>query len=170
MRVFTEQQRFTQTWFLAVLLVSLIGPIVIITNQFLKKNSSMDVTEFTVVISLLLITIIPIFFFTLKTRIDEIGVHYQFTPFHLSKKTILWNEIDKAYVRKYDAISEYGGWGLKGGWFWKKKNGVAYNVSGDIGVQLKLANGKKILIGTKKQQDIERTIATYFKKLETSNN
>ena len=71
-----------------------------------------------------------IFLFKLTTRIDEKGIHYKFFPFHWSLKVIKWNEINKAYVRTYDAISEYGGWGLKGGALWNTSKGKAINISG----------------------------------------
>ena len=76
------------------------------------------------------------------TRIDEKGIHYRFFPFHRKEKIILWTEIQIAQVRKYDAISEYGGWGLKGGF--GKKYGTAINTKGNIGIQLVLTNSKKL--------------------------
>ncbi len=36
--------------------------------------------------------------------------------------------------------------------------GTAYNVSGKIGLQLELKNGKKILIGTRKPEEIENLL------------
>ena len=103
-----------------------------------------------------------IFFFKLKTSIDDIGIHYQFFPFHLKMKTVFWKHIKEAKTRKYDAISEFGGWGLKGGRFWYKKNGIAINVKGNIVIQLKLANNKRILIGTQKQYDADSIIKRYL--------
>jgi len=154
MRIFKEKQAFTQSWLIILIVLSAVVPIGIITNEFLKENSTIGFKEFSLIVLLILVSIVPVFFFKLKTRIDEIGIHYQFFPFHLSFKTILWKEIKKVETRKYDAVSEFGGWGLKGGLFWKKKNGVAYNVKGDMGIQLELTNGKKILIGTQKQKDV----------------
>ncbi|MAD97222.1 MAG: hypothetical protein CMB99_07855 [Flavobacteriaceae bacterium] len=89
-------------------------------------------------------------------------MHYRFFPFHLKYKLILWKEIANCYVRKYDAVTEYGGWGFKGGALWKKSNGKAINVSGDIGIQLELVNGKKLLIGTQKESEATRVIKTYY--------
>ena len=72
---------------------------------------------------------------------------------------------DKAYIRKYDALTEYGGWGIKGGKFWKKDKGTAVNVSGDIGIQLELKSGKKLLIGTQLKNESEMVLQTYKTKL-----
>lgn len=51
-------------------------------------------------------------------------------------------------IRKYNAIRDYGGWGVKRKLRW----GRAYNVSGNIGLQIYLNNGKKVLFGTQKPQ------------------
>ncbi|PQJ76096.1 hypothetical protein BTO13_02445 [Polaribacter gangjinensis] len=88
-------------------------------------------------------------------------MHYQFFPFHFSDRKISWNEISKAYVRTYDPIGEFGGWGLKGGNIFNKSKGKAINVSGDIGIQLELKNGKKLLIGTQKEAEAKSVLQTY---------
>ncbi|MUU77731.1 hypothetical protein GN138_04685 [Winogradskyella sp. HL2-2] len=92
-------------------------------------------------------------------------MHYKFFPFHWSFKVIKWKDIQNVYVRSYDALGEYGGWGLKGGAFWNKSKGKAINVSGDIGIQLILKNKKKLLIGTQKQNDVKNVLASYNNKI-----
>ena len=165
MKVFKEEQRFTQTWLIVLLAVSVIVPITLIVNTYFKENSNMSTNEFVLTILGILVSISFVFFFKLTTRIDEVGIHYQFFPFHFSLKTINWNKINKAYVRTYDPITEYGGWGLKGGSLWNKKKGTAINVSGDIGIQLELSNGKKILIGTKKENEAKQVLSNYQNKI-----
>lgn len=162
MRVFHEEQRFTQTWLIILIGVSFLVPIGLIIKEYTEENTTMTTTEFVSIFFFMLLSVAPIFFFKLKTRIDEKGIHYRFFPFHRSLKTILWSEIKLIYVRKYDAISEYGGWGLKG--FLKKRKGKAINVSGNIGIQLELITNKKILIGTQKESEAKRVIETYKNK------
>ncbi|WP_334058540.1 hypothetical protein [Polaribacter sp. P097] len=165
MKVFKEEQRFTQTWLIVLMGFSLVVPLVLITREFLKENSEFTVGGFLGVVGVLIASIVPIFFFKLITRIDEVGIHYRFFPFHFKTKRITWQEIEKVYVRIYDPIGDYGGWGLKGGFLWNKSKGIAINVSGDIGIQLELKTGKKILIGTQKKQEATSVIETYTKKL-----
>lgn len=74
----------------------------------------------------------------------------------------------KAYVRTYDALSEYGGWGLKGGALWNNSKGKAINVSGNIGIQLELKNGKKLLIGTQKKKEAENVLLNYQTKINNN--
>ena len=159
MRIFKEEQRFTQQWLIALLVIGLIVPIIILSKAYTEEK--MGLNDFIFAMCLIIIPTGAILFFKLKTRIDEHGIHYRFIPFHLKNQTIHWNDIENIYIRKYDAITEYGGWGMKGGLFWKEKNGTAHNVSGDIGIQIELKNGKRILIGTQLQEQVNTTINHY---------
>ena len=120
MRIFKEEQRFTQTWLLVLLAISVIAPLLIITKEYLAEDSTMSSNEFILTLVAISVSIGFIFFFKLSTRIDEKGIHYQFFPFHFSFKTISWDEISKAGIRTYSPISEFGGWGLRGGFFFNK--------------------------------------------------
>lgn len=160
MKVFKETQRFTQTWLLLLIAVSLIVPIAILVKTYNDGQMSLESLLLTGV--MILASSAIIFIFKLTTRIDEIGIHYKFSPIHFSFKTIRWNSINKAYVRTYDPIGEYGGWGLKGGWLWNKSKGTAINISGDIGIQLELNNGTKLLIGTQKKEQAIQVLQTYL--------
>jgi hypothetical protein len=165
MRIFKEEQRFTQLWLIVLLAVSLIVPIAIVVKEYMQENSSMSTNELILTLSGILVSVAFIFFFKLTTRIDEKGIHYQFFPFHFKLKKIAWSEITSATVRIYDPIGEYGGWGLKGGALWSKSKGKAINVSGDIGIQLELKDGKKLLIGTQKKSEAISVLETYKDKL-----
>ncbi len=164
MRIFKEEQRFNQLWLIILILVSVLIPLGIILGTYIKDPSSFSNAELITIICTLILASSVIFFFKLSSRIDEKGIHYKFFPFHLSYKFIKWNAIDKAYVRTYHPLSEYGGWGIKSGAPWNKSKGKAVNVSGDIGIQLELKNGKNLLIGTQKQEKAKRIIATYKTK------
>ena len=164
MKIFKEEQRFTQLWLIVLMAVSITVPIAIMTQEYLKENTKMTTNQFVFTLFGILISALFIFTFKLTTRIDEKGIHYQFFPFHFKLKLISWSQISKAYVRTYDPIGEYGGWGLKGGW--SKSKGKAINISGDIGIQLELKNGKKLLIGTQKKENATNVITNYKSKIE----
>ena len=165
MKVFKEEQRFTQTWLQVLLAISIIVPIVVVTQKYIEENSSISTTKFILTIVTIIVSVAFIFFLKLKTRIDDHGIHYQFFPFHLKLKSIQWSKIRSIHIRTYDPIGEYGGWGLKGGFLWNKEKGKCVNVSGDIGIQLQLKNGKKLLIGTQKKQEVTRVLKTYINKI-----
>ena len=157
MRIFKEEQRFTQTWLIVIIVISLIVPLAII----LKEIDKLSTSEIIISIGTIILASGLIFLFKLTTRIDEKGIHYKFFPFHLKFKTVFWNDIENAYIRTYNAISEYGGWGIRGGTLWYKAKGKAINISGNIGIQLELKDGKKLLIGTNKKEQAQDVLSTY---------
>ena len=93
--------------------------------------------------------------FRLETRIRHDGIYYRLVPFHGPFRYHPWDNLQKCYVRKYSPILEYGGWGLRLGMYGK---GTAFNVSGNMGLQLKLSNNKKILLGTRRPEEITTTL------------
>ncbi len=161
MKVFKEEQRFTQLWLIILIIFSSLVPIGVVISEYQKDENALSIEMLLVIILVILVPLAIIFLFKLSTRIDEQGIHYQFFPFHFSDRKISWNEISKAYVRTYDLIGEFGGWGLKGGNLFNKSKGKAINVSGDIGIQLELKNGKKLLIGTQKEAEAKSVLQTY---------
>lgn len=130
----------------------------------LKKPFGNNPTSDTglLIASLIPLSIIILFsFISLGTEISESGVSYQFFPFQLRKITIPWANIEKAFVRKYNPITEYGGWGFRLGIF---GYGRALNISGNMGLQLVLKNGKRLLLGTKKPEEIEKAMQKIIDK------
>jgi hypothetical protein len=101
--------------------------------------------------------IIGMLFLMLKIKlileIRESGLIYRYLPFIFREKKISRSEIERFEVRQYKAIQEYGGWGFRQRRRFQNK-GLAYNVRGNIGLQLYLKNGKKILFGTQRKEAI----------------
>ena len=87
----------------------------------------------------------------LSVRLDAEGLHIRFFP--LVNRHIPLDQITRWEARTYRPILEYGGWGIRCGW-----KGMAYNVSGNQGVQLELANGKRILIGSQRAEELAKAI------------
>lgn len=165
MRVFSETQRFNQWWLLLILSL----PILFLgyslyqwyyTNEAVGNVGPNDSTGQLIVIASVLPFLILFYLFRLHTEIDESGIEYQFLPFHTSAKKIAWTEIDNCYVRTYNPILEYGGWGFKT----SLGNGRALNVKGNKGIQIILISGKKLLIGTQKPEQAKNVIVLYLKE------
>jgi len=169
MRIFKEEQKFGQPLIyigLSIATIVVFSPIIkewntISSLPFNKQLSSLSGVLIVGLVALLFL------FLKLRTRIDENGISFKFTPFHFKSIVINWKEVDNAYLRKYNAISEYGGWGIKGGMPWAKGNGRAYNVKGNVGLQIELLNGKRILIGTQKKHEVDAVLKTYATKIKT---
>lgn len=151
---FSERQRFRQIWLWAILA----GLGLLFVWAFIQQiimgipwgnNPASDT-------GLLIFSLIPFGIITLflvarlETRIDERGISYRFIPFHRNWREIEWKMISRAYVRQYNPISEFGGWGVRYG----SGSSKAYNVSGNHGLQIELKHGQKILIGTLKPGEI----------------
>ncbi len=172
MKVFKESQRFNQWWLILFGLLIF----VIIGFSFSKEisdsgNNLNNEQLISMLLSggLILVVFLLIIFIRLKTKIDENGISYQMTPFHLKPRIISWSELSKCYVRKYAPISEYGGWGIRGfqrKGFWDFRNrGMAYNIKGDMGIQLKFKDEGKLLIGTQDPEKAKIVIQKYLYKI-----
>jgi len=168
MKVFTEEQKFRQPIVSIGLIVAFIAAIVAIAADWENIDKGNFGEKLGALSGIIIILLVILLFINLKlkTRVDEKGVFYQFAPFHLTLILIPWNEITSSYIRKYNAIFEYGGWGMKFNFF--KKKGKSYTTSGNIGLQLELKNGRKILIGTQKENELQRVLNTYKHKLESN--
>jgi hypothetical protein len=150
--LFSEEQRFTQLWVWVITCL----PLAIITiEQLILKHKPIWLAN--IIIILIFGTAFPVFMYclTLRTEVKSDGLYFRFFPFHLSFRKISLIDIEKYEVRTYNPIREYGGWGLRKSY----KNGEAYNVSGDRGVQIILKNGKKILFGSQKPEEFVEALA-----------
>jgi len=108
-------------------------------------------------------TAITALFFLLKleTEVRSDGLYVRYFPFHIRFKRFAADELSEYYARKYKPIREYGGWGIRCGLFGK---GKAYNTSGNKGVQLVFKNGKRLLIGSQKAEELENAIRSIMGK------
>ncbi len=115
-----------------------------------------------VAISLLLLGIPALIWFMclwVEVREDELIIRYW--PIH--KRRISLSEITSCEARTYRPIREYGGWGIRYSW----SNGMAYNARGNRGAQLVLSNGKRVLIGSQRSEELAQAIVTAKRVLST---
>ncbi|MCB0704028.1 MAG: hypothetical protein KDC34_01905 [Saprospiraceae bacterium] len=157
--LFRETQKFNQIW-IWVLLLSLSGAILwgIVRQVFLDKPIGPHPIPDIFLILLLLLPLALMLLFrsiSLTTTVEKDLVLIEFHPF--ATRIILEDEIAKHYIRTYQPIREFGGWGLRIG-----IRRRAYTLSGKEGVQLELHNGHKILIGTKDPEALDKAITRMF--------
>jgi hypothetical protein len=154
--IFEERQRFKQLWIWAILIsMNMLLLFGIFTQLILHRPfGNKPLSDFEMILLFLFIVFLSIlfFYFQLYTKISPQGIYIKFRPFHLKPKFYSWEYISKCSIRKYNPIIEYGGWGYRVGFY---KNGGAYNISGNIGLQLEFHDGKKLLIGTQKADELE---------------
>ena len=149
---FSEEQKFNQLWVWIILL-----PIIVIVgvqfSDLLNKNETLSLENESLtgmIISIVVVAAAATLFMTMKltTKIDKLTIRVNFYPF--VNRTIPWEDVEEAYVRTYKPLLEYGGWGIR-----RRIGSIAYSVSGKQGLQLSLTNGKKVLIGTKKVEELK---------------
>ena len=157
--LFVEKQRFGQNGLLLIALILING---IFIWGFVQQvifgiawgNNPMSDLALSIVAGSLFLFCFNLLFSKLQTIITEEGIYVRFLPIDFKTRFYAWEDIDEAYVRKYSPLREFGGWGARGSW----KRGVAYNVSGSIGLQLVLENGRKILIGTNRAEELQEIL------------
>ncbi|HYD22898.1 MAG TPA: hypothetical protein VEB40_15550 [Flavipsychrobacter sp.] len=152
---FAETQRFRQRWVWLVLGVAATVPCVsiLVSDNWSERTSA--IIDLAVAIGIPPLIIGFLTQIKLSTRVDSSGVSFRFFPIQLKETTIFWDEIEKVDVRTYKPIREFGGWG----WRHSFKNGRAFNVSGNWGLQLVLKTGKKVLVGTQKADELRSVLA-----------
>ena len=140
---FIESQKVKQAWIIVLMITVTIFSII---------NYVQMPATFSSIAPLIIIFVANLILIALKlnTRINKQGIYFQLFPFQFKYNEISWNDVLTIEVRKYKPIREYGGWGYR----FSFKNGKAYNISGNMGLQIVLKNGDKILIGTQKPDEL----------------
>ena len=158
---FKEVQRFKIWWaWLTVIAFNLLFMYAIVQQVFFEKSFGTKPAPDFVLIIIEISSLLFLFFLfsiKLKTSITHTGIYYRFYPFQFKEILIEWHELKDAYLREYNSLYEYGGWGLRTG---TEKTGRAINTSasGNVGLQLKFNDGKLLLIGTSKPDEIKLII------------
>lgn len=149
--IFQERQRFNQWWVILILIVinalfiygciSQIG----LGIPFGNKPAS----DHNLIISTSVLILITVFtcLMRLDTLYNKNGIYIRLFPIHPKFKFVPWENIEAYTVERYSPIVNFGG--------------KAYNISGNKGIQLTLTNGRKLLVGTQKPEDL----ADFLKEL-----
>jgi len=156
--LFKEKQKFTQWWLWTILLGVNIVSVFMVCKLIVEEKeigANPDSLRLLIVTALGLLFTILFFNCRLETAIKKDGLYVRFSPFHKKFRHYRWDSMVKSYVRQYSPLIEYGGWGLRFGIFGK---GIAFNVSGNKGLQLEFLNHKRLLIGTNKPEELANTL------------
>ena len=157
--LFSEKQQFRQWWLLAVLVFANAMAIGLVVTQRAGEhdagaNSGSELVSWVGAGITLLVTAF-ILMLKLEMQIKPGGIFVRYFPFHLTFRQYPWTNISRAYVRRYSAFLEYGGWGFR---FSLTGKGTAFNVSGNKGVQIEYSDGRKLLIGTRKPEELSQVL------------
>lgn len=144
--LFIENQRFNQWWLWVLLAVSSATPIIIIFKEYSNNTVSSNNLW-----ALIIIFLAIILFAVLRMKTVVTKENIQLTQYPFVWKTIKLSDIDTMKVINYGFV---GGWGIR---LWTKY-GTVYNVRGNKGLHIRLKNGKQLVIGTQKPQELENVV------------
>jgi hypothetical protein len=150
-------QRFRQRWVWLLVLGAAAGGWWMLLQQVLLGRPVGDNPALDWVVWLLWALIgvgLPLLFLRLKMVLEVkpglVVIHYR----PVTSRVIPCAAIERLEIRTYSPIKEYGGWGIRG---WSRKN-MAYNVSGNRGVQLTLRDGRRVMLGSPRPEALARAI------------
>ena len=167
MKHFNEEQKMNQWWLIGLLIavdltiLSIFLPGIyqqLILGEPWGDKPMSDLTLIVVsALSFSVLGAVTVMLFTakLETKIDGKSIRYKYFPFIRSWKSVNFDELNDFYVRKYSPISEYGGWGYR----YRGRKNSGLNTKGNMGLQLIFKNGKKLLIGTQKADQLKLMVS-----------
>lgn len=102
---------------------------------------------------------LPLAFYWMRLIVEVMddSVSIRYVP--LTKRTIPLADIEQVEALTYKPLQEFGGWGVRG-----RSNRRAYNVSGNRGVELTLRDGRTIMIGSQKAEELALAIVSQLPK------
>ncbi len=160
---FHEEQQFRQPWVWLLLLAItlwLAGMFAhgLYTQLYLgqawgDRPMSNTALVLSAAFSFLITAGLALLFYKLKlvTVVGPDGIYVRFFP--LTSRKISFADITSCKARTYRPIREYGGWGIR-----YSRKGKAYNVSGNSGVQLEFRQGRPLLIGSQRTEELAEVI------------
>lgn len=160
---FREEQRFHQPWLWALIFIPTLGitagVFYVVLQQLVFGRPFGD--EPLSDIGLLLLGALLIFIqvalcwlfwaLRLETVLRKDGLFVRFHPFHRIPRRVPLEKMLSHSAVTYSPLWEYGGWGIR---YSMKFKGKAYNVSGNRGVRIEFTNGKHILIGSNRADEL----------------
>ena len=153
--IFKEVQRVKPLLIIAILFALLFG-IILFVQVILGKPVGNHPASNTLLVIFFTVGILGTIFSSRPKLVliiseNEIQVSY---GIFAGDKSFALSDIKNLKVRKYDALKEFLGWGVR-----YNNNEKCFTVSGDDALELELKNGEKFLIGTQKTEEIMLAIA-----------
>ena len=151
--LFNEVQRFRQPVLIAIIIAS-----VLLTIGLFAYAMAIQPSLVLLIIGLIAILPFPVVVWLflasrLETVVNRDGLFLRFYPFHLRQRKIPLEEVVSFRAVIYRPIWDYGGWGMR-----FVRGGRAYNVSGREGVRLEFYDGKHLLIGSQRSEELAAAI------------
>jgi hypothetical protein len=162
---FREEQRFNQPWIWAVVVgIALLEAGVFgqgLYQQLVLKrpwgdHPASDAGLIAIFCGVLALSVGLIALFVAMRLITEVrddGLYVRFIPFHFKFHLIPLEDATQIEAVTYSPLGDYGGWGIRYGF-----KGKAYNVQGNRGVRLTFKEGRSLLIGSQKAEELDAAL------------
>ncbi len=156
--LYREQQRFTQLWLWALLLGMAAIQFLVFGQTLLPGHqATSDDPPLWLTLAIVSFTAVALPLFIASCRLDVAvssdALVLRFFPLHLRPVCIDYGSIASCLAVKYNPLLDFGGWGVRYG-----RSGRAYNVSGNLGVQLQFTSGPALLIGSQHPLELSEAI------------
>lgn len=140
---------------LLVLITGVAIPLSVPESKSSPGEDSETMILIPVIISVLTSAFMIFLFVTMKLKVEisDRGISFSFPPF-IREKFYPRSQIHHAWVRKYSALAEYGGWGYRG----LGKRRRAFNITGRHGIQIITNDGRDFLVGIQNPELAESTL------------
>ena len=151
--LFHEDQRFTQIWIWAAVVVAAVASwfaVAAVAFGSDDEGAGWVVVPVAVLVGIGLPLLFVLTRLTVEVRADRVEIRYR--PF--TTRIIPLDSVVSAAAVTYKPVREYGGWGIKG---WSRRK-IAYNVRGNRGALLTLVDGRTVLIGSQRPDDLAAAV------------
>jgi hypothetical protein len=145
--LYVETQRFRQTWIWVLLVFSMLIPCLLIGAQLAVERDTGLVVIFVGVLALGLLPLALFALMKLVVRLEGGRLSIRFVPF--LRKHYPLQDVARWEVCDFRPLADYGGWGIRWG-----RGGWAYTVSGNRGVQLEFRDGRTLLVGSQRPEEL----------------
>lgn len=155
--VYFREVQFARQWWVTLLLVITTGATLYGLFQQLVLgrpwgNHPVSNEAFLLIEGALVAFVIWIHLIRLETRVEDDALVIRYTGLWPTRRIPLW-DISQARAVTYNPLLSCGGWGVR----WRGK-GMVYNARGNRGVEIELRDGRNVLIGSQRPDELTETL------------
>ncbi|RXK85725.1 hypothetical protein [Filimonas effusa] len=153
--LFSEKQQFRQKWIYIILAIILLALVAQGVYAYLYEVQLY--TALAIPIVVVYIVVVLLIRMILHVTITDETIHFRFTPFRRKDKVIRKERVKSISVVQYNAMEDYGGWGIRIG-----HKGKAYTASGRYGISIEFEGKKHLLLGTGKPKEVAAFLEAHW--------
>jgi hypothetical protein len=146
-----EVQQFTKASardFIKILMGIVLLALVI--SLLFQKGRLTDYNKLLIVLLPILLVVNIILASRLITQIRSNGIYVRFPPWQSKFAVFNWTDIAEIYVREYEGVKEFMGWGIR-----YAPRRMGYIVSASSCIEVILKNGSTLIITTQRPQEMK---------------